>query len=110
MTPQEYLVNMKESMRRTSIQSCKLDPLPDANHDPKNTRCRLYSIPNNKIDRSLPLITELVGRYTPDLIFIQMEPMAYITRQRFLSHKCALHEVEDYDIKAVENLNEPGPI
>lgn len=38
-----------------------------------------------------------------------MEPMAYIARQRFLSHKCALHEVEDYDTKGVENLNEPRP-
>lgn len=38
-----------------------------------------------------------------------MEPMPYITRQRFLSHKCALHAIEDYDPKGVENLNEPSP-
>lgn len=63
-----------------------------------------------KIERSLPLLNELSAKYTPDLIFIQMEPMPYIARQRFLSHKCALHEVEDYDVKAMENLNEPGPV
>jgi hypothetical protein len=39
-----------------------------------------------------------------------MEPMPYITRQRFLSHKCALHEVEDYDKKAVDDLNDPKPL
>jgi hypothetical protein len=26
-----------------------------------------------------------------------------------MSHKCALNEVEDYDIKAVQNLNHPFP-
>ena len=39
-----------------------------------------------------------------------MEPMPYLTRQRFLSHKCALHQIEEYDIKGVENLNDPFPI
>jgi len=39
-----------------------------------------------------------------------MEPMPYIVRQRFLSHKCALHEVEDYHIKGVDNLNDPKPL
>lgn len=39
-----------------------------------------------------------------------MEPMPYITRQRFLSHKCALNGLEDYDIKGVENLNDPSPV
>ncbi len=39
-----------------------------------------------------------------------MDPMPYLTRQRFLSHKCALHEIEDYDIKGVENLNTPSLI
>lgn len=79
-------------------------------HDPGNTRCRLYSIPTNKIDRNYPLIAELAARFTPDLIYIQMEPMPYLTRQRFLSHKCALNGVEDYDTKGVENLNEPSPL
>jgi hypothetical protein len=50
------------------------------------------------------------AKYNPDLIFIQLEPMPYIVRQRYLSHKCALHGVEDYDLKGVENLNDPHPI
>eukprot|EP00351_Strombidinopsis_sp_SopsisLIS2011_P000023 CAMPEP_0116880386 /NCGR_PEP_ID=MMETSP0463-20121206/12310_1 /TAXON_ID=181622 /ORGANISM="Strombidinopsis sp, Strain SopsisLIS2011" /LENGTH=121 /DNA_ID=CAMNT_0004530903 /DNA_START=199 /DNA_END=564 /DNA_ORIENTATION=+ len=45
----------------------------------------------------------------PDVIFLQMEPMPYITRQRYMAHKCALNDVEDYDIKAVDNLNHPCP-
>jgi hypothetical protein len=36
--------------------------------------------------------------------------MPYLTRQRFLSHKCALNQLEDYDVKGVDNLNEPKPI
>jgi hypothetical protein len=39
-----------------------------------------------------------------------MEPMPYLTRQRFLSHKCALNKLEDYDVKGVDNLNDPRPI
>lgn len=70
----------------------------------------MYSIPNQKIDTINPLIADQSARYSPDLIFLQMEPMPYIIRQRFLSHKCALHEVEDYEKKAVENLNEPCPV
>ena len=46
----------------------------------------------------------------PDLIFLQMEPMPYITRQRYMAHKCALNEVEDYSVKAVENPNDPKPL
>ena len=38
-----------------------------------------------------------------------MDPMPFIVRQRYLSHKCALNEVDDYDLKAVENLNFPAP-
>ena len=45
----------------------------------------------------------------PDLVFLQMEPMPYIFRQRFMSHKCALNEVEDYNVKAIDDLNHPMP-
>ena len=30
MTPQECLVNMKESMRRMAVESCTLKPMPEA--------------------------------------------------------------------------------
>eukprot|EP00340_Litonotus_pictus_P000568 CAMPEP_0170519632 /NCGR_PEP_ID=MMETSP0209-20121228/4972_1 /TAXON_ID=665100 ORGANISM="Litonotus pictus, Strain P1" /NCGR_SAMPLE_ID=MMETSP0209 /ASSEMBLY_ACC=CAM_ASM_000301 /LENGTH=369 /DNA_ID=CAMNT_0010805571 /DNA_START=282 /DNA_END=1391 /DNA_ORIENTATION=- len=55
------------------------------------------------------MITE-VAAANPDLIFIQQDPMPYITRQRFLSHKAALHEVEDYSVKGIQNLNTPAPL
>ena len=35
--------------------------------------------------------------------------MPYITRQRYMSHKCAMQGVEEYDIKGVQNLNFPAP-
>jgi hypothetical protein len=38
-----------------------------------------------------------------------MDPMPFIVRQRYMAHKCALNEIEDYDIKAVSNLNFPAP-
>ncbi len=30
LTPEEYIVNMTESIRRTNVESCKLRPLPEA--------------------------------------------------------------------------------
>lgn len=30
LTPEEYLVNITESIRRTGVESCKLKPLPEA--------------------------------------------------------------------------------
>jgi len=38
-----------------------------------------------------------------------MDPMPFVVRQRYMSHKCALNGVEDYDEKAVSNLNFPAP-
>lgn len=57
--------------------------------------------------------------FQPDVIFLQLDPMHYLTRQRYMSHKCALHEyvlpfnlfsVEDYDKKAIDNFNFPFPM
>jgi hypothetical protein len=71
----------------------------------------LYGIP--KIPKSdgdfWHVFTEAVARNMPDLIFLQLEPMPFVVRQRYMSHKCALHEVEDYDTKAISNLNHPHP-
>lgn len=44
----------------------------------------------------------MLFEYRPDLICLQMDPSRYIARQRFLAHKHAQQEVEDYDIKAIE--------
>jgi hypothetical protein len=67
-------------------------------------------MPLNKIDTTMPILTDLVTKNAPDLVFLQMDPMNYIVRQRFLSHKCALNQVEDYQVKGVEDLNDPKPV
>ena len=46
----------------------------------------------------------------PDLIFLQIDPMPYMVRQRYIAHKCALNEVEEYDEQGVENLMDPKPM
>jgi hypothetical protein len=50
-----------------------------------------------------------IGKTQPDLIFLQMDPMPFIVRQRYMSHKCAMNGVEEYDIKGVSDLNHPCP-
>lgn len=71
----------------------------------------MYGIPRTPSNNEdfQHIFLEAVGKTMPDLIFIQMDPMPYIVRQRFMAHKCAMNEVEDYDLRAVKNLNFPAP-
>ena len=82
----------------------------EANHT-SDTRTVLYGLPripvrNNQYDHVFMTATT---KNMPDLIFLQIDPMPFIVRQRYMSHKCALNEVEDYDVRAIENLNFAAP-
>jgi hypothetical protein len=92
------------------IQETSLKPLLEANHT-TDTQTHVFGIPQiPKSDGSLKhIFTEATGKNRPDLIFLQLDPMPFIVRQRYISHKCALNKVEDYDEKAVPNLNFPAP-
>ena len=70
----------------------------------------MFGMPTVPLDRNFDMFLEGVGLHQPDVIFLQMEPMHYLTRQRYMSHKCALHEVEEYDKKAIEDFNHPHPM
>lgn len=82
----------------------------EANHT-SDTRTHLFGIPQiPKSDGGFRhIFVEAVGKTQPDLIFLQLDPMPFIVRQRYMAHKCALNEIEEYDIKAVSNLNFPAP-
>jgi hypothetical protein len=70
----------------------------------------LYSLPTVPIERNIDLFLETVGLHRPDVIFLQYDPMHYLTRSRFMSHKCAMHDVDEYDKKAIDDLNFPFPM
>ena len=40
---------------------------------------------------------------------MELDPSAYIARQRFLAHKCGLKGVEEYDTKGIENIDPCAP-
>ena len=44
------------------------------------------------------------------MIFLQFNPMPFIARQRFLSHKCALKGVEDYDKTGIYQVDPIVPV
>lgn len=53
----------------------------------------LYGIPKGKAYEQFPeydTFSQALDANHPDLIFLQVSPSAYITRQRFFAHKCAL--------------------
>ena len=110
MSTEEYLKNIRDSMVNMNIQEKSMKPLLEANHT-SDTQTELFGIPViPKFDGGFKhIFTEAVGKNMPDLIFLQMDPMPFIVRQRYMSHKCALNEVDDYDVKAVQDFNYPAP-
>lgn len=109
LTPEEYLINYKNSADDRNIKSFKLSPLLPL-HEPNLTDVTVVGLPKEKIVSDLNILLSYVSKTYPDLIFVQIDPMPYITKQRYLSHKCALNGVEGYSEKGIENLNEPKPI
>ena len=88
-----------------------MKPLLEANHT-SDTRTILYGvpqIPKHDPDDEFHVITQALAKQQPDLLYLQVDPMPYITRSRYMAHKCALNEVEDYDVKGVDDFNHPHP-
>ncbi len=56
------------------------------------------------------VIREALARNHPDLVFLQMSPENFIARQRFLSQKSALKDIEGYNVKSLTNLNPDCPL
>jgi hypothetical protein len=61
------------------------------------------------LEKTLPVIQEACLAMHPDIVFLQIDPMNYIIWQRYQAHKSALHEIEDYDMRGVEDLQFPRP-
>jgi hypothetical protein len=76
-------------------------------HDPINTKCRLYALAKEKLNRKNDLISDLAVKYVPDVIFIQMDPMLYITRQRLVTQRITQENKLNTDIIIQNN---PYPI
>lgn len=73
----------------------------------------LYAIPHgndqdNPKDRDI--FVRAMERNRPDLTVLQINPQNFISRQRFMAHKCALKEIEDYDVKGLDDLNPSTPL
>lgn len=76
-----------------------------------DTNIALYGMPQVPLESgALDYFIDIIARHMPDVIFLQYESMPYLTRQRYMSHKCAMNDVEDYDMKAIDNLNDPHPL
>lgn len=113
MSPSKYLINQHESTGSRSINELTLKPLERANQGYQtNDEVKLYSIPRGQDvvnSGNYKVLERVLTRNHPDLVFLQMSPENFIARQRFLSHKSALNEVEDFDKKAIEHLNPEKP-
>ena len=107
LSASEYLENYTNSSNDTKVTWNKMPLFEVDGHVPQNTTFRLYSVPQIALNHNVPLLVEASTKQHIDLVFIQMDPMPYITRQRFLSHKCALNSVEDYSVKATTHFDIP---
>jgi hypothetical protein len=108
MSNDEYLRNITKSWGSLTFNRGSLKGFPEANHG-TYAKIQLYGLPHTPVEKSIPLMQEAALGHRPEVIFLQLDPMNYILRQRFMAHKCALHEVEDYDIRGVPDLQFPRP-
>lgn len=58
----------------------------------QDAKINLFGLPTVPLDKRMDFFLEAVGLHMPDVVFLQLDPMNYLTRSRFMSHKCALHE------------------
>lgn len=57
--------------------------------------------------KPLDFFLDIVAQNMPDLIFLQIDPMPYLFRQRYMAQKCALQELEEYEVNALEDFQNP---
>ncbi|KRX02806.1 hypothetical protein PPERSA_04009 [Pseudocohnilembus persalinus] len=110
MSPEDYLYNQRECSQMTKPRLITLQPLDGCNHggDTTSDEVQVIGVPTGKTVEKFDDYTTFSSQLEqthPDLIFAQVNPAPFIARQRFLAHKCALQEVEDYSIHGVQNID-----
>lgn len=108
MTNEEYLQNITKSWSSLTFNRATVKGIPEANHG-TYAQIQLYGLPSTPVEKTIPLMQEASIGFRPEIIFLQIDPMNYMMRQRFMSHKSALHGIEDYDVKGIEDIQYPRP-
>lgn len=113
MSPEDYLFNQREANMKRSQMQASLKPLDNSNHGEGTTdEIHLVGVPLGHLPEkyeTYDALSSAVERAHPDLLFLQFNPGPYMARQRFLSHKCALKEVEDYSKSGISNIDPVKP-
>lgn len=81
--------------------------------NPRDEKVVLYSVPEAKLEiasQSQDPFMQAMYEYKPDLIFVQLCPMNYIARQRYVSHQVAMRGDSDFNKKATFSLDNPIPL
>ncbi|CAD8207800.1 unnamed protein product [Paramecium octaurelia] len=102
-----YFLNQRDCYGAKTPKSVKLKPLKAANqgylannHESSDT-CYVTGVPYGQTKdkfQNYDLFNSLNTQMHPDLIVLQLDPSPYLARQRFLAHKCALQNVEGYEM------------
>jgi hypothetical protein len=101
LKPEQYLVNQRSSRLEGSPVFKKLSPLPGANHSgDANDAVTLVGCTRREVaeEDSFDDLKKLLMKAEPDLIVLQLDPSRFISRQRFLAHRCALNGVKEYHL------------
>lgn len=115
LTPEDYLFNQREALCAKVHRTTSLKPLPRANQGDIDLidEVRLIGCPQVVTAKSTTPIHDEVQALTAggaDLLFLQVDPSEYIARQRFMSHKCAMGNVEDYRLDGIDLIDPHRPI
>jgi len=86
MTNDEYLRNITKSWSSLTFNRASIKGFPEANHG-TNAKVQIYGLPQTPVEKTIPLMQEASLAHRPEIIFLQLDPMNYLLRQRFMGHK-----------------------
>lgn len=115
MSREEYRDNQKLAVLAKKVDRLEMPDMlgPDGKPLKNDEKVLLHAVPEQPVIPkdmySDPLFSTLM-EYKPDLLFLQFNPMHFLMRQRYVTHKLAMKGTDEYDKKATYSFDNPIPL
>ena len=115
MNREEYRENYRIATLARKMDTLEMPDYlaPDGGPNPREEKVVLNAVPEvplKSLDFNTDPFYNILYEYHPELIFLQVNPMPYLARQRYVSYQLALQGDEDYNKKSVYSLDNPVPL
>ena len=115
LSREEYIFNQRFAVIAKQVEKLEMPEMSGPVGKPlkSDNKVILHAVPVlpviPKDMHSDPLFTTLL-EYKPDLLFVQFNPMHYLMRQRFITHKLDTKGTDEYNKKATNSFDSPVPL